>query len=352
MKSKLQYHFSTATNDDESYIEEDEGNKFTPNGVPSHGWTAWTRFFCYQNKSPKYVVKQPKPDKIRSLSDLRDQKLNNEYNKSRYQHELDVWNLVHPDNKAYLFTDNGIRLVLPYLPGKTLFSFTSREEGQLTWCQLTQAVFCEFKRFTELGLKHCDMKYDNFLIERKQDGTFRAYIIDLDSVGKLMPSDQHYDWNIVLAFLFDDTGLKSPDVCPPGYIALKSIAAPVANEFEARSKLDGIKKELSPKKPTLIRIKNCLQNELDYYFVYGCLYNGQWGFTKLDESIISSVNLSSFSGVLVEPVAAAVIGNHIKSKHGHISYRLDLYINCLNEKITELTLLKSQSTPSQQRIQL
>ncbi|HAZ7572224.1 hypothetical protein OQJ02_09865 [Legionella sp. PATHC032] len=352
MKSKLQYYFSTNENDDESYIEEDEGDEFTPNGVPSHGWTAWTRFFCHQNTSPKYVVKQPKPDKVRALSDLRDQKLNNEYNKRRYQHELDVWNLVHPGNKAYLFTDNGIRLVLPYLPGKTLFSFISREEDQLTWCQLTHAVFSEFKRFTELGLKHCDVKYDNFLIERKQDGTFRAYIIDLDSVGKLNPNDHDYDWNIVLAFLFDDTGLKSPDVCPPGYIALKSIDTPVENEFEARSKLDGIKKELSQKKPTLIRIKSCLQNELYYYFVYGCLYNGQWGFTKLDENIISSVNLSNFSGSLTDRSAACVIGNHIKSKQGHISYRLDLYINCLNEKITELTLLKSQNGPNKHNLQL
>ncbi len=247
MKSKLEYHFSANADGDESCIEDVDGNKFTPNGSPSHGWTAWTRFFGHQNQPPKYVVKQPRPDKVRSSSDLRDKKLNNEWNRTRYQHELDIWNLVYPDNKAYLFTDNGIRLVLPYLPGKTLFSFTSREEDQLAWCQLNHAVFCEFKRFTELGLKHCDLKYDNFLIERKQDGTFRAYIIDLDSVGKLKPDDQDYDWNIVLASLFDDTGLKSPDVCPPGYIALKSIDVPAENENEARSKLDKIKKNYRKK---------------------------------------------------------------------------------------------------------
>lgn len=95
----------------------------------------------------------------------------------------------------------------------------------------------------------------------------------------------------------------------------------------------------------MVRIKNCQQNKLDYYFVYGCLYNGQWGFTKLDEKIIGSVNLSNFSGALVDCRAASVIGNHIKLKQGHISYRLDLYIHCLNEKIAELTLLKSQNSP-------
>lgn len=107
--------------------------------------------------------------------------------------------------------------------------------------------FVSLSAFTELGLKHCDLKYDNFLIERKQDGTFKAYIIDLDSVGTLKPNDQDYDWNIVLASLFDDTGLKSPDVCPPGYIALKSIDIPAENENEARSKLDGIKRTIPQK---------------------------------------------------------------------------------------------------------
>ena len=352
MKQKFEYHFSTnhsgSTDDNESFIEDYE-TKYTSLGKTPCGNTAYSRFFGTP-ECAKFVVKQPKPNKkYYTLTDLKNPELNALY-KDQYEHELEIWNLVYPENKARLVTNGGLRLILPKLPGerlsRVLFDLPHRavtREDQLTFGQITLAVFCEFKRFYELGLSHNDFNQDNILIDEKQNGTFRAYLIDLDAVIKRDVFVSNMEW-LTLESLIQSTGglEKYYDTCHLGYIFLRSIDANIKNESEACVKLDEIKNELSLNKPTLIRVKNLIQTEDNYYFVYGCLNNGKWGFTKLDTNIISSADIANFSGELAGP-SSKEICLHINAQKGHVSYSLDLYINCLNLKIAELNLELNKS---------
>lgn len=184
MKTRLEYHI--CTDDEASYIEED-GIKYIPIYKTPKGNTAYSRFFGTE-KLDKFVVKQPKPAYWKGdLEQLKRETLVTDY-KTKYENELEIWNRIHPDNKGTLNTNGGLRLILPYLGTRLswwLAKFPFRiikTEEQLEFCQITLAVFLEVKRLHDLGLYHGDFNIDNIVLEKNEDSSFCAYIIDVDCV--------------------------------------------------------------------------------------------------------------------------------------------------------------------------
>lgn len=351
MKSTLEYHISNCNNDDESSFIEEEGSKFTPLGLTPHGTKARSRFFG-ADELPKFIVKQPKPQrKPYSFNDLlaalKDPELIIQYQK-KYNNELEIWNLVYPENKGYLFTEHGIRLVLPKLPGTTLSSVLINFpmnavtlEDKITLCQIALAVCHEFKRFHQLGLSHNDFNNDNILIEKKPNNTYRAYLIDFDNVSKREQFVSNSESGSIQTLLrsidnldFCTSGInaldKYSDICHHQYLLLKTVHV----HSEISLKLNEIKSTLSNNQPTLIRVKKSNQNASDYY-VHGCTNSGQFEFTKLNAFFEELEQIEAFSGTLTAPFLKPIC-SHIDLIGGHIHYKLDLIIHYLDLRLEEL----------------
>lgn len=146
---------------------------------PMAGYTADTRFFGPSNTEKVLVVKRPKYN----LSNEDDRKKIDDIYANAYKREQNIWNEVYPTNKAHLFTEYGLRLVLPYLPGENLSRCIS--ENPLTRCQQLLSVAHAVKTFHQLGYNYTDFNADNVLIHEKSDGSFQAYLIDFDAVFEI-----------------------------------------------------------------------------------------------------------------------------------------------------------------------
>jgi len=202
MKTRLEYHIST--NDEESFIEED-GIKYIPLCQTPKGNTAYSRFFGTE-KLDKFVVKQPKPAYWKGdREQLKRENLITEF-KSKYEDELEKWNRIHPDYKATLNTNGGLRLVLPHLGtrlswwlAKFPFRIVKTEE-QLQFCQITLAVFLEVKRLHDLGLYHGDFNEDNIVLKKNVDGSFCAYVIDVECVSHIL-CGRPLEWTVLESLL-------------------------------------------------------------------------------------------------------------------------------------------------------
>jgi hypothetical protein len=206
MKPRFEYHLSTK--DEESYIEE-EGVKYIPLCKAPKGNTAYTRFFG-DEKLDKFVVKQPKPAKWRGdLDQLKRDDLIADY-KARYENEFELWNRIHPNNKATLNIDGGLRLILPHLGTRLswwLAKFPFRiikTDEQLEFCQITLAVLLEVKRLHDLGLYHGDFNADNIVLNKNEEGSFRAYIVDVDCVFNInFLRGRPTEWGVLESLLND-----------------------------------------------------------------------------------------------------------------------------------------------------
>lgn len=340
MQGKLTYCFSNEGYD--SAIEDEDG-KYHPKSRTPFGYTAYSRFFG-STQEVKYVVKQPKPIYWRGdKAELNDKELVNKH-RVHYEAELQKWNQIHPDHAAVLVVDSGIRLILPCLRGKpltlVLYQFPSRlseATDRLSYGKIVLAVLKEVKRVHELGFYHGDFKCDNVLIDVGDDGVPRAYLIDCDGLFARHTLDGTCppEW-LILEHLLDNLGVKSDDdkMCL-NYIHLKVI--PVTDQVKVTSKeLDSIRQDLTRDGPTLLKVKNMVSGEHGY-FVYGCLENGQWGFTALDREIIDSAQITSFYGKLATAAAQGIVA-HIEKQKGHASLKLDLAIRRLQSVLTDLEM--------------
>lgn len=169
-----------------SIIEDSNGSTYSALAVkPQAGNTADTRFFG-TGEERKCVVKRPKYHDTSSRSPkLFKEDVIKKIDKAfeaGYRHEQEIWNLVYPDNKADLFTEGGLRLVLPLLPGVNL---RKNESGDLLtrWQQVLSTAYA-VQAFHKLGLSYGDFNLDNVLIEQKPNGTFHAYLIDFGCVDR------------------------------------------------------------------------------------------------------------------------------------------------------------------------
>ena len=164
----------------QSFIEDSNGGRCGTIAAPSAGATADTRFFG-QGGNIKFVVKRPKYfNKYEIFSDAKIHEIDRCF-VEEYRREQQVWNLVYPENQADLFTEDGLRLVMPYLPGKTLTAWTNQDINPFTCCQILLSVALAVQRFYRLGFKYSDFNADNVLVAQKPDGSFAAYLIDFNT---------------------------------------------------------------------------------------------------------------------------------------------------------------------------
>ncbi|QRN02582.1 hypothetical protein GH742_01110 [Legionella sp. MW5194] len=344
MKGKLNYYFSDSDKGYDSVIEEGNDN-YKALGRTPFGHTAYSRFFGSE-KEVRFVVKQPKPIYWRGdKGELNDEGLIAKY-LAHYEMELSKWNQIHPEHPATLAVDKGLRLILPCLPGKPLMSILyqfpsnlSEARDQLAYCKIVLAVFKEVRRVHELGFCQGDFKCDNLLIDQIHEGKYRAYLIDCD--GLILKSSLDGacppEWQII-NHLLDHSGLikKEDESVFQDYVSLKTINVALTPTKNMASELNGIQEELSHHGPTLLKVRDVVNGNYNYY-VYGCLADGKWGFTALDRGIVDSVEINGFSGKLHGTAASAIVP-HIEKQHGHASLTLDLAIRRLKSAIAELEL--------------
>ncbi len=187
--TKCKYEFSNELKRSNSTFELN-GVIYTPLRGNPGGYTSINRFFGIENK-PSFIVKKP-----RYKSKDSEEIIN--FYATAYEKEKTIWNTVYPEKKADLFRDeNGrIRLILPFLNASPVsYSLSDYREDPLTYCQQILAIVDEVHRFHSLGLRHGDLKLDNILIEKKEDGTFKAYLIDFGNVYKISnPDHEDPDW--------------------------------------------------------------------------------------------------------------------------------------------------------------
>jgi hypothetical protein len=168
----------------QSFIEDSNGRRDGTVGVPGAGATAETRFFG-QGIDIRFVVKRPKYyDRYGPFSSERICAMDRIFLEG-YRREQQIWNLVYPENKADVFTEGGLRLVMPYLPGKTLTFWTNQNLNELTLYQIFLSVAFAVRRFHQLGFKYSDFNTDNVLVAQKPDGSFEAYLIDFEATHKV-----------------------------------------------------------------------------------------------------------------------------------------------------------------------
>lgn len=342
MQEKLTYHFAKDGYD--SAIEDEKG-KYHPKSKTPFGYTAYSRFFG-SSQQVKYVVKQPKPAYWRGdKEELNDKELINKH-RAHYEAELHKWNQIHPDHVAVLIVDSGIRLILPCLPGKpltsVLYQFPScltEATERLAYAKIVLAVLKEIKRVHELGFYHGDFKCDNVLIEEGNNGLPRAYLIDCDGLFAMhtLEGTCPPEW-LILEHLLDNLGVKSDDdkACL-NYIHLNLIQVNTEPGKITDKELNSISQDLTRDGPTLIKVKHRVSGEHGY-FVYGCLENGQWGFTALDREIIDAAEIMTFSGKLGTATAKKIVA-YIEKQKGHVSLTLDLAIRRVQSTITDLERL-------------
>jgi hypothetical protein len=166
----LSYLYASKTQRRSSVIEF-KGETFSFISKPEAGNTADTRFFGTEQGEIRFVVKRPKSAKK-----------GNALVESAYRREQGNWNTLYPDRKAELFIEDGLRLVLPYLPGETARHLS---DDPLICLQQVHAVALAVWDLTKLGLYWWDFHPDNVLIDNQQDGTCKAYLIDLDRVFRI-----------------------------------------------------------------------------------------------------------------------------------------------------------------------
>jgi len=145
----------------------------------SQGRVAQTGLFANASNSVKRVVKQPVifnygPNVIAAEI-------------QNFKNERDKWNIYYPNNPAILVTDasradGGIRLILPWVPGKTYTNVAT--DDPLLRSKHLLAIACAFLELNEKGLFFYDFNEDNVLLDENADGTFKAYLIDFGGVGK------------------------------------------------------------------------------------------------------------------------------------------------------------------------
>lgn len=173
-----QYHCGLLTRSN-SVIELNDDSTCAAIARPSAGFTADTRFFG-RGKNKLFVVKRPKYSKYQTDTEI---KMIDHAQEASYRQEQTIWNHVYPNNKAYLSTDGGLRLVLPCLPGKTLTNHLS--DNDYTRCLQLLSVAYAIKRFHQLGYTYADFNTDNVLIDEVEPGVFQAYLIDFGSIDKI-----------------------------------------------------------------------------------------------------------------------------------------------------------------------
>ncbi|WP_419418461.1 lipopolysaccharide kinase InaA family protein [Legionella sp. D16C41] len=166
----------------ESFIEDEHGVTYFPIAKPSAGFSADNRFFGRINEK-NFLVKRPKYyDKFGEFNAQQIKQIDKAQEES-YRLECERWNLVYPNNKACLFTEDGLRLVLPCLPGKNLSECLSDDE--LIRCKQLLSVAYAIQKFHNLGFTYTDFNLDNVLLEEKSEGVFQAYLIDFNDLDTL-----------------------------------------------------------------------------------------------------------------------------------------------------------------------
>ncbi|HHT0593123.1 TPA: lipopolysaccharide kinase InaA family protein [Legionella anisa] len=166
------------------------GVRYAPIRGNPGGYTSINRFFGIENK-PSFIVKRPRYKNGDSKEII-------DFYATTYEKEKTIWNTVYPEKKAELFRDEHgrIRLVLPFLNASPVsYSLIAYHDDPLAYCHQILAIVDEVLRFHNLGLRHGDLKLDNILIEKKEDGTFKAYLVDFGDVYKISNSDNgDPDW--------------------------------------------------------------------------------------------------------------------------------------------------------------
>ncbi|WP_131781743.1 lipopolysaccharide kinase InaA family protein [Legionella gresilensis] len=166
----------------QSFIEDDHGSTYIPIAKPSAGFSADNRFFG-REKEKFFLVKRPKYfDKFGEFNQEQIKHINTAQEAS-YRLECERWNLVYPNNKAYLFTEDELRLVLPCLPGENLSECLS--DNQLIRCKQLLSVAYAIQKFHKLGFTYTDFNLDNILIEENSEGDFKAYLIDFNDLDTI-----------------------------------------------------------------------------------------------------------------------------------------------------------------------
>ncbi len=169
-----------------SLIESDDSTQFEPSGKPAAGYSAETRFFSDpRSRTPQFVVKRPKYAKYYSKYEQPSIEKNNRIDvilTAEYKRERELWNIFYPEKKAILFSDGGLRLILPYLPGQTLSQ--TETSDRLTRYQIALAIARAFKKLHTFKLYYSDLNSDNILIEKRADNIFEAHLIDFGGVGE------------------------------------------------------------------------------------------------------------------------------------------------------------------------
>ena len=170
-----------------SLIGGEDNAQFEPSGKPAAGYTAETRFFAAPfSVIPKFVVKCPKYSGFYSRysqPSIIEKNAIDVRLKSAYERERDLWNLFYPEKTAVLFSNGGLRLVLPYLPYKTLRQIDIPD--RLSRCQIALAIAYAFKKLYALKLYYNDLNEDNILIEKRAGNIFKAHLIDFGGVGEV-----------------------------------------------------------------------------------------------------------------------------------------------------------------------
>ena len=104
-----------------------------------------------------------------------------------FDKERQKWDIVYPDKPATLVIhkDYGPRLILHFLPGKTLnWWLNNIEHGDtLTESRVWLALAYAFKNLASKGLYPSDTIGNNVLVDRQEDGSFQAYVIDFGGVS-------------------------------------------------------------------------------------------------------------------------------------------------------------------------
>lgn len=145
---------------------------------PYAGNTAYTRFFGNEN-SEQFVVKSPKYFDRFGIEMSASEKQNMDHSFiDSYKKEVAIWNQVYPNNQAQLFTENGLRMVLPKLPGKNMSRCLS--DDRLTRCLQLLAAVNAVDHLHQIGYKYSDFNLDNVLLAQNSNGEWAAFLIDFD----------------------------------------------------------------------------------------------------------------------------------------------------------------------------
>ncbi|AUH72590.1 serine/threonine protein kinase [Legionella sainthelensi] len=186
-KLEISYKFPTIKRKNSTFTS--SKNTFLECKRPHSGCTTDSRFFAKKGTNePQYIVKRILPKKIDLYGSTPEKRLKLfNFATIEFESELDKWNLVYPNFKGRIVFNQefGPRLILPCLPGQELGWWLNHINfgDTITEAKIWLAVAYALRDLETKNLYQNDILEPNILVNKQDNGVFKAYVIDFGSVS-------------------------------------------------------------------------------------------------------------------------------------------------------------------------